>query len=191
MNRVILFSGHMIDRPGRPVPRFPPDLVDRVRVELGRALDSMELGCGDVGICGAACGGDLLFAGEALDRGLRLEVFLGGSEDHHLDHSVSFAGEDWVTRYRILTGSTRVAVRCLSSSSEEALYCEVNQAMLERAIRLAPTGVTLLVLQDRSSTPDGPGGTEDMRRRVLAAGGTVRTLDLAALRGDGPAGGLA
>jgi hypothetical protein len=28
----------MIDRPGRPVPRFPPDLEDRVRVELGRAL---------------------------------------------------------------------------------------------------------------------------------------------------------
>ena len=98
MNRAILFSGHMIDRPGRPVPRVPPDLVDRVRVELGRALDSMELGCGDVGICGAACGGDLLVAGEALDRGLRLEVFLADPEEHHLERSVSFAGEDWATR---------------------------------------------------------------------------------------------
>src|SRR5208337_4165779 len=59
--KVALFSGHMIDAPGREKPRFPPDKEPIAARAIEEALADLGVGAADLAICGGACGGDLLF----------------------------------------------------------------------------------------------------------------------------------
>ena len=74
--KVVLFSGHMIDAPGREKPRFPPDREPIAAAAIAAALADLGLGPNDLAICGGACGGDLLFAEAARARGARLELYI-------------------------------------------------------------------------------------------------------------------
>ena len=69
---VLLFSGHMIDAPGRKQPRFPADKESIARDAIVDTLTQAGAGPGDLAICGAACGGDLIFAEACLARGMGL-----------------------------------------------------------------------------------------------------------------------
>jgi hypothetical protein len=60
--KVLLFSGHMIDAPDRPTPRFPPEKEPVAAVAIANTIVEIGAGPGDLAICGGACGGDLLFA---------------------------------------------------------------------------------------------------------------------------------
>src|SRR5688572_447415 len=73
-NKVAVFSGHMIDAPGRKTPRFPPEKEGAVRERLARQLEEWKIGPGDLAICGGAQGGDMLFAEVCADR--KAEVWL-------------------------------------------------------------------------------------------------------------------
>jgi hypothetical protein len=48
--KVFLFSGHMIDTPDRPVPRFPPDKENLAADRIGEALDGLGAGPNDLAI---------------------------------------------------------------------------------------------------------------------------------------------
>jgi tetratricopeptide (TPR) repeat protein len=78
--RVVLFSGHMIDRPDRAHPRFPEAKAGAAERRIGEELDKLGVGPADLGVTQAACGGDLLFIRECLARGMRLEIYLPQSE---------------------------------------------------------------------------------------------------------------
>lgn len=97
--RLFLFSGHMIDTPERPAPRFPADREPIAADAIAAKLD--ELGCNgqDLAICGGTCGGDLLFAEAALRRGCRVHLHLQYDETDFLQASVALAGASWVDRY--------------------------------------------------------------------------------------------
>src|SRR5580693_873132 len=97
--KIALFSGHMIDAPGREKPRFPSDKAPIAARAIASALEDQELGASDLAICGGACGGDLLFAEAALARGVRLEIFLPFEETTFLEKSVDFAGPEWRDRF--------------------------------------------------------------------------------------------
>ena len=73
---VFLFSGHMIDRLDRPTARFPPEKEGLVGIRIFEILESLGAGSGDLGMCGGAAGGDLLFAEACLGRGLDVDVLL-------------------------------------------------------------------------------------------------------------------
>ena len=47
-----LFSGHMIDAPGREVPRFPADKELAAAEAISEALDEIGASAGDLCICG-------------------------------------------------------------------------------------------------------------------------------------------
>src|SRR5262249_6338953 len=97
---VVVFSGHMIDNPavrgpGKAKPaRFPPEKIDVAAKEIGARLDKLGVRAGDLGLCGGASGGDLLFAEACLDRGMRLELRLARNEPAFLAESVTFADPD-------------------------------------------------------------------------------------------------
>ena len=97
--KVALFSGHMIDAPGREKPRFPPDKEPIAARAIAEALADLGVGPADLAICGGACGGDLLFAEAALARGARLELYIPFDEPTFLEKSVDFADRDWRARY--------------------------------------------------------------------------------------------
>src|SRR6267142_161862 len=94
---VLLFSGHMIDAPGRKELRFPASKEPVVADAITRLLDSPEIAANssDLAICGGACGGDLLFAEACLARGTALELYLPFDETTFFEGSIDFANADW------------------------------------------------------------------------------------------------
>src|ERR1700733_14301816 len=98
-HQVFLFSGHMIDAPGRKEPRFPADKEGVAKAAIEATLTKAGAEAGDLAICGGACGGDLIFAEACLARGMRLELYIAFDEQTFLAESVDFAGADWHERY--------------------------------------------------------------------------------------------
>ena len=97
--KVILFSGHMIDKPGRKPARFPPEMEPAVTREIAKILNSWDIGPEDLALCGGACGGDLIFAELCLKKDTLLEIRIPFNEPEFLRKSVNFAGDQWQSRF--------------------------------------------------------------------------------------------
>lgn len=177
--KVVLFSGHMIDGPGRERPRFPPDKEPIAANAIAAALADLDAGPRDLGICGGACGGDLLFTEAALARSARLELYIPFDEPTFLEGSVDFAGGDW--RARFLAAKARATLHVLSlergpTPAGEDPYERNNLWMLEAASRFGPDKVDFVCLWNGASG-DGPGGGQHMMQEVRKAGGRAHWLD--------------
>ena len=59
--QVFLFSGHMIDAPGRQPPRFPAEKESVAAQKIAEVLDKLGACPEDLALTQGACGGDLLF----------------------------------------------------------------------------------------------------------------------------------
>ncbi|HTO78326.1 MAG TPA: hypothetical protein VMJ31_00970 [Methylocystis sp.] len=183
--KVALFSGHMIDAPGREVPRFPADKEPIAAGAIGRALDDAGLGAGDLCICGGACGGDLLFAEAALARGAKLELYIPFEESKFLEKSVTFADAGW--RERFFAAKTRATLHILPLERETPdgvdPYEQNNLWMLEAAERYGAEKVEFICLWN-GQAGDGPGGTKHLMEEVRGKGGRVIWLDTRKLWGS-------
>lgn len=93
---VVTFTGHMLDRPDRPVQRFPPQLEPSLRVAIDTTLTEMDA---QIAYCSAACGADLIFLEAMSDRGGEVNIVLPFRQDDFLAQSVSFAGPEWIARF--------------------------------------------------------------------------------------------
>lgn len=88
---IAVFSGHMFDAVDRVNPRFPLELKDQVAAEIGGFIDHNQI---RIGYSSAACGGDLIFCREILNRGLELNVVLPFAADEFRRTSVALNGVD-------------------------------------------------------------------------------------------------
>ena len=176
--RVLLFSGHMIDAPGRKTPRFPPDKEPIAARAIEDALNAVGAGAQDLAICGGACGGDLLFAEAALQRGAALEIYIPFEEPEFLKNSVDFADKDWRDRYSAAKSRAILHVlpceRPLHACADP--YEQNNLWMLEAAKRFGAQNVELICLWN-GQQGDGPGGTRHLIEEVRRDAGDVRWLD--------------
>jgi hypothetical protein len=183
--KVVLFSGHMIDAPDRAQPRFPPDKEPIVVQAIDGALAGIDVGARDLCICGGACGGDLLFAEAALARGARLELYIPFEEPTFLEKSVDFADGDWRARFFAAKarGALHVAPRELGELQEgEDPYERNNSWMLSAALRFGADRVDFVSLWNGEGG-DGPGGTHHMMDEVRNEGGRTIWLDTRRLWG--------
>ena len=183
--KVVLFSGHMIDAPGRAKPRFPPDKEAVAAGAIASALADLNLGSSDLAICGGACGGDLLFAETARARGSRLELYIPFEEPTFLEKSVDFADRDWRARFLAAKAGANlhIAPRELGPTHEgEDPYERNNRLMLDAASRFGPDKVDFVCLWNGEGG-DGPGGTKHMMEEVRAEGGRTHWLDTTKLWG--------
>ena len=182
--KVALFSGHMIDAPGREVPRFPADKELVAAEAISEALDEIGVSAGDLCICGGACGGDLLFAEAALARAGRLELYIPFEEPQFLEKSVTFAGEGW--RERFAAVKARATLHVLPRERETPAgadaYEQNNIWMLEAAERYGADKVEFICLWN-GQAGDGPGGTKHLMEEVRSKGGRVIWLDTRKLWG--------
>ena len=175
--KVVLFSGHMIDDPkvrgpGTAKPaRFPAAKADAAAANIQAALDRLETGAGDLGICGGACGGDLLFAQACLARGMRIELRLAQPQAAFLRDSVTFADPDhrWERAFADVAAKAQAVL-----VMDEQLgpppkgvdkYDRCNRWMLYTALAHGVTKVSFITLWD-GNAGDGPGGTEHMANLV-------------------------
>jgi len=163
---VLLFSGHMIDAPGRKEPRFPPNKEPVVADALAKLLNSPDVAANsnDLAICGGACGGDLLFAEACLARRTSLEFYIPFDENKFLVDSVDFAGDDWRSRYFAAKskGVLHVAPDELGPLAPNVDPYERNNLwMLERAARFGAARMIFICLWNGEGG-DGPGGTKHL-----------------------------
>lgn len=93
---IIVFSGHMIDKPDRKNPRFTENMVSYVQEEIRKELDSLEA---KIGYSSAACGTDTLFVEEMKKRGAETNVILPFNVDDFINTSIGYAGNDWIKRF--------------------------------------------------------------------------------------------
>jgi len=164
--RVVLFSGHMVDRPDRARPRFPADKAEAAGHRIGAELDALGIGRGDLAIAQAAAGGDLLFARACLARGMRLWVMLPQEEPAFLSDSVSWAGTRWQQEYDALRAGADVVFRVLPAELGPVpegvdIYVRCNRWMMHTALSQGLGKVFFVTLWDGAGG-DGPGGTAHM-----------------------------
>ncbi len=181
--RVLLFSGHMVDRPDRARPRFPASMVPAADRAIEAEFTRLCTGATDRAITSGASGGDLLFARHCLQRGLSLEIYLPFERERFIETSVAPGGAAWVDMFDEVLAHARTRLHVLSPGSEDDgdnAYARCNRAMLQRAHTLAGGAVDLICIWD-GSTGDGPGGTDHMVQAVRAEGGHVHWIDTRAL----------
>ena len=192
--RVLLFSGHMVDRPGRAAPRFPASKVNAADRAIEAEIQRLCTGTKGAAVTSGASGGDLLFARTCLQRGLPLEIYLPFDSERFIETSVAPGGSEWVELFKVVTTDANTTLHVLPAAGgdddESNAYARCNRAMLSRAYALANGPVDLICVWD-GRTGDGPGGTDDMVQAVRGKGGRVHWIDTRALpdSGDEPLSG--
>ena len=184
---VIGFAGHMIDRPGRPIPRFPPMLESTVATTLRQRLHTLHR---PIVYSSVACGADLLFVEAAFAMGAEVNIVLPCDRDDFVRTSVAFAGDGWVERFdRALQSATRIVQATEERYLGDDVLFEYAQLLVEglvvlRAAQLDTEPVTWFVLDDVA--PSRIGGTSLAYERWTGAGRKAEVFALDRLRNSSP-----
>lgn len=181
--QVLLFSGHMVDAPGRETPRFPATLEGAAAREIGAALDALGAGAGDLALSQCAAGGDLLFLEAARARGLRCQVMLPSDEPDYIQRSIlpSADGAAWRERWFAVRAGLADAPRVLPDElgpgpRGTSPYERCNDWLTNTALAWGPDKVRFICLWNGAGG-DGPGGTQHMMDEVKRRTGRVRWID--------------
>jgi class 3 adenylate cyclase/tetratricopeptide (TPR) repeat protein len=177
--RVVMFAGHMIDRPGRSSPRFPAELEQAVADAIGRRLD--EIGeC--IGYTSAACGADILFLEALFERGREAHIVLPFDREKFREVSVELAPGSWGERFeRALQQATEVITASEQKMSGSGMPFDYANRLLHglasmRAEQLHSDLVGLAVWDGKPG--DGLGGTTTVVEQWHRAGRRVELIDL-------------
>jgi tetratricopeptide (TPR) repeat protein len=181
--RVVLSSGHLIDKPGRPDERFPPRKEGAVRDRIAQQLATWNVGAGDLAICGGARGGDILFAELCADRGAEVWLFLALPEAEFLEESVRLPETNWEDRFFALRDQQSVKTivqqdRLKSPPKGKSVFSRTNLWMINTARVEAddPKNICAVLCWDEKPTGDGPGGTSDFAVRIKQLGGRLAPI---------------
>ena len=184
--RVVAFVGHIIDRPDRLVPRFPPSLEGAAAGAIRDRLASLDAG---FGYAAAAGGADILFLEAMRARQGETTVILPYNRAQFERDSVDVVpGADWPARYeRELAAARDVVVASEQRMAKVEISYEYAVLMIEglagvRADELEAEMVRL-VLWDGLEV-GGRGGTWLTVNRWRRGNQHVEIIDLAALARD-------
>jgi class 3 adenylate cyclase len=178
---VIVFVGHMIDRPDRSEPRFPDELEKTVAKQIRAKIDTLRPG---FGFSSAACGSDILFLEAMLERGAEVSIVLPYNEDEFVRDSVEVGpkAKKWRERFdRVLIRAARVVTASnqrLEIGGVSYEFC--NQLVLGlasiRRRQLDSTLVPLAVWNGKAG--DGPGGAASVVANWRSLGHKPVIVDL-------------
>ena len=180
---VVAFAGHMIDAPGRQLPRFPAALESAVRTALRAHLEHLHE---PVVYTSAACGADLIFIEAALASGAEVNIVLPFDRLDFVRTSVAVGGKTWIERFdAALLRATRVIYATEEGYLGDRVLFEYAALLLEglavlRATQLQ-TAPSMVCVIDSDSTGD-IGGAHSSFKRWNRLVGTPHVIDLRALR---------
>jgi len=196
-DRVLLFAGHMIDKPDRAQPRFPAAMQATARQAIGEQIDqalaSWPVGITVRGIAGGASGGDILFHEVCAERGIATELYLPMAPAAYIAESVRVdpaidGRPSWIERFHAIAQQCEAAGHYhqlgeadslpawASRLRDYSIWERNNRWMLQSALAYGAPKLTLLVLWDGLGG-DAPGGTQHMVEVAEASGAVVRRID--------------
>ncbi|EAQ75252.1 hypothetical protein WH5701_09219 [Synechococcus sp. WH 5701] len=185
--QAILFSGHMMDTPDRPQPRFPAAMEAAATERIGSALDALGAGGDDIAYCQAAAGGDLIFLEAALQRQVRCQVLLPFDEATFLQRSVlpSVHGDQWRDRYYAMKEKLTLPIRLMPvelgpTPPQVNAFERCNLWVLNSALACGIDRVRFIALWN-GAVGDGPGGTAHLHQEVQRRTGRVSWIDTRSL----------
>jgi class 3 adenylate cyclase len=186
--RVAVFAGHLIDRPGRPAPRFPPSCEQAVEREILARLRRHDIG---IGYASAGAGGDILFLEGLLAIGAEPHVVLPYNLAQFLEDSVDYIPEStWAARCRtVIERAERVTTASEQRMLVGSMAYEFGFLLLDgqAAVHAAELETELVCLAVWDGQPgDGPGGTAASVAHWRQAHRHVEIIDLRALGAEPP-----
>lgn len=176
---IVVFAGHMIDRPGRKPPRFPPELEGAVRAAMLDKLKSLNVG---LGYASAACGSDIIFLETLLELGGEAHVVLPYNQSQFLEDSVEIVpGTRWRERFESVLERASEVLVASEQRMEGGVSFEYTNLLLHglasiRAEQLE-TAMIPLAVWDRKQG-DGAGGTASIVEHWQVVGHAVEVIDL-------------
>ncbi len=189
LSQAIVFTGHMIDAPGREKARFPQAAEAKARAmihaEISRLLRTFPGAA--LGIASGASGGDILFHEVCSELQVPTRIFLALPENLFIEHSVSPAGAEWVARFAALMdnhnnpnevqvlASMPILPDWMRDPPDYDIWKRTNMWLLEEAAAAGATNVTLVALWDREIGL--PGGTQDFIEAGRKRGIATNVLD--------------
>ena len=183
--QVVLFSGHRVDAPDRPTPRFPADKEPIAAQKIAEALNHLGAGADDLALSQAAAGGDLLFLEACQQRGVRLQILLPFPEPEFIERSIlpSTDGGRWRERFFRMKERLKDVkdVRIMSDElgplpSGVDPFERCNLWLLSTAFASGVEKVSFVCLWNGGGG-DGPGGTAHMYNEVKQRTGRVTWID--------------
>lgn len=187
--RVVVFSGHMIDLPDRPEPRFPPTLEPAVSAAIREWLRANN---GLIGFSSAARGADLMFLEAVNALGGETHIVLPYHQEEFVGDSVELGTTcGWRDRFDRQLAGSRVVYASSSRPLDGGLaYDYANHLVhglgLVRARELETDLVGLAVWDGNPG--DGVGGTASAVRQWQQHGIPVHRVRIEAALGDAGAG---
>ncbi len=107
--RVVVFSGHMIDEPGRTPPRFPPEIESQVYLAIRDRLIQLDA---RLGYASAACGSDILFLEALYELEGEAHIVLPHEQEQFIRNSIDIIpNSNWEERFdEVLAKATEVII---------------------------------------------------------------------------------
>lgn len=180
---VVAFTGHMVDAPGRAVPRFPAALEPAVAAAVRAWIDTLNR---PVVYGSAACGADIIVLEAALAAGAEVNVVLPFDRQDFIRSSVSNGGEKWLARFdAALARATRIVPATEERHLGDDVLFEhaarlVDGLAVLRAAQLQGRPRLLCIIDPTASRQVG--GTRSAFERWTQCIGAPDVIDLAALR---------
>jgi tetratricopeptide (TPR) repeat protein len=181
--QVLLFSGHMIDAPDRPEPRFPADKEAIAAQKIAEALEQLGAGPEDLAFCQAAAGGDLLFLEACQRRGVRCQIQLPFPEPDFIERSIlpSTDGDKWRERFFKVKEQLKDPIRIMPVELGPLPkgvdpYERCNLWLLYTTLACGVDKVRFVCLWNGGGG-DGPGGTAHIYHEVKQRTGRVTWID--------------
>jgi hypothetical protein len=157
---VAAFTGHMVDAPDRPTPRFPMEKVEAVRKAIAEQLRKRKVG---YGFSSAARGSDLLFLEELAKIGGRARVYLPFPREAFKKTSVGYGWDDRFDRALSAHEVVELSAEVPPEDRQPEAYADCNRQIFEQAIAKAKLldEKPVLITVWNGDLGDGAGGTGD------------------------------
>jgi tetratricopeptide (TPR) repeat protein len=104
-----IFSGYMVDYPGKEMKAFPGEREAQIRQDIRKKLEDLGAQAEDRAfLSGLSAGSEIIFAEVCAEKGLHVKAFLPLPEQAYIRKFVSPAGDSWVDRFYKVRGSPLV-----------------------------------------------------------------------------------
>jgi class 3 adenylate cyclase/tetratricopeptide (TPR) repeat protein len=181
--KVVVFTGHLLDRPDRRTPRFPPQLESAVRDAIRTRLKKVGAG---FGFASAACGSDILFLETLIESGGEAHVVLPYDKKQFMKDSVTILpGTNWGARFeQVLKGANEIITASGQRLGDGSMSFEYTNLLLQglahMKARQLETQLVPLAVWDQKRI-DKRGGTANVVEHWQNLGLNVEMIDLVSI----------